>query len=123
MASGDVHYYQGLHDIGAALILTVGERLAFPLLCKIATCQLRDCTRPTLDAVTELLRLINPIVEMADREIARLLEVLVGYTPCLESNFNRLSVLAKSKTNAHINIEVLTICFNYIRVPSVLYGV
>lgn len=82
VASGDVHYYQGLHDIGAALILTVGERLAYPLLCKIARCQLRDCTRPTLDAVTELLRLINPIVEMADSGIARLLEVLVGYTPC-----------------------------------------
>lgn len=73
---GDVHYYQGLHDIGAVLILTVGERLAFPLLCKIATCQLRDCTRVNLDAVTELLRLINPIVEMADPEVATLLQVM-----------------------------------------------
>lgn len=73
---GDVHYYQGLHDIGAVLLLAVGERLAFPLLCKIATCQLRDCTRPNLDAVTELLTLINPIVEMADPEVAKLLQVM-----------------------------------------------
>ncbi|GMH45047.1 hypothetical protein BSKO_13004 [Bryopsis sp. KO-2023] len=73
---GDVHYYQGLHDIGAVLILTVGERLAFPLICKIATCQLRDCTRVNLDAVTELLRLIHPIVEMADPEVATLLQVM-----------------------------------------------
>lgn len=42
-----VFYYQGLHDVASVLLLELGgEARAFPLLCKLVTCQLRDCTRP-----------------------------------------------------------------------------
>eukprot|EP00803_Ostreobium_quekettii_P009519 evm.model.scf_2609.1 EVM.evm.TU.scf_2609.1 scf_2609:18306-20930(+) len=73
-SAGDVRYYQGLHDIASVLLLTVGERLAFPLLHRLSTSHLRDCTRPTLEPVAELLQLQVPILDMADRQLARLLE-------------------------------------------------
>eukprot|EP00803_Ostreobium_quekettii_P011044 evm.model.scf_763.6 EVM.evm.TU.scf_763.6 scf_763:49464-53228(+) len=79
-SAGDVRYYQGLHDIASVLLLTVGERLAFPILCRLATCHLRDCTRPTLEPVAELLQLQVPILDMTDRPLARVLEGM--QVPC-----------------------------------------
>lgn len=43
--SGDVHYYQGLHSVASVLLFVVGERVALPLLQRLAICHLRDCTR------------------------------------------------------------------------------
>jgi hypothetical protein len=42
---GDVHYYQGLHDIAAVLLFTGGERAALVMLRRLMVCHLRDCTR------------------------------------------------------------------------------
>ncbi len=53
--SQDVYYYQGLHDIASVLLLVCGsERAAFPLLCRVVRCQLRDATRPALTPVMEV---------------------------------------------------------------------
>ena len=49
-----VHYYQGLHDVASVLLLVTGSEVAaFRLLRRLAGCQLRDFTRPTLDAALE----------------------------------------------------------------------
>jgi hypothetical protein len=50
--AGDVRYYQGLHDIAAVLLLVLGsEEAAFPVLCRLVACGLRDCTRDTIEPV------------------------------------------------------------------------
>lgn len=69
---GQVHYYQGLHDVASVLLLVAGERAAFAILCRLATGPLRDATRPTLDPVLELLGLMGPVLEAADPELAAL---------------------------------------------------
>jgi hypothetical protein len=69
-----VHYYQGLHDVAAALLLVAGELPAFDMLCRLATGHLRDATRPSLDPVIELLGLMQLIVREADSELAAFLE-------------------------------------------------
>ena len=40
-----VHYYQGMHDVAAVLLLVAGEEGAYRMLSHLATCHLRDCTR------------------------------------------------------------------------------
>lgn len=69
-----MHYYQGLHDVAAVLLLVAGELPAFDLLCRLATGHLRDATRPSLDPVIELLGLMQLIVREADSELANFLE-------------------------------------------------
>ena len=64
-SGGRVHYYQGLHDVASVLLLVCGEVGAFRLLRQLAACQLRDCTRPTLDAALETLGLLMPILAQA----------------------------------------------------------
>lgn len=66
---GNVFYYQGLHDITSVLLFMCGERLALVMLRRLVTCHLRDCTRPSLDAVLELLGLLLPILEEVDRPL------------------------------------------------------
>jgi hypothetical protein len=69
-----VHYYQGLHDVASVLLLVAGEPSAFDMLCRLSVGHLRDATRPSLDAVIELLGLLGPIVAAADEELARFLQ-------------------------------------------------
>jgi hypothetical protein len=61
-----VHYYQGLHDVAAALLLVAGELPAFDMLCRLATGHLHP--------VIELLGLMQLIVREADSELAAFLE-------------------------------------------------
>ncbi|KAI8469060.1 MAG: rab-GTPase-TBC domain-containing protein [Monoraphidium minutum] len=77
---GDVHYYQGLHDVASVLLLVAGERAAFAILCRLAKGALRDATRSTLDPVLELLGLMGPVLQAADPELASLCEE-VGLPP------------------------------------------
>lgn len=67
---GNVHYYQGLHDVASVLLLVADEAAAFDMLCHLATGHLRDATRSSLDPVIELLGLMGPIVAAADEELA-----------------------------------------------------
>ena len=68
---GDVFYYQGLHDVASVLLLVLGARLAFPLLCYLCTGHLRDCTRSTLDAVLEILSLMTSLLDHCDGQLAQ----------------------------------------------------
>lgn len=67
--SGEVFYYQGLHDVAGVLLLVLGEAAAFPALSRLALTHLRDATRPALDAVVELLGFLYPILEAHDRTL------------------------------------------------------
>ena len=70
-----VHYYQGLHDVASVLLLVTGcEVAAFRLLQRLAGCQLRDFTRPTLDAALEACDLLPLIVAKADPQLGRALD-------------------------------------------------
>lgn len=66
---GTVFYYQGLHDVASVLLLVMGDKAAYQTLTHLSLCQLRDCTRSTLDAVLELLGLLMPILREADEEV------------------------------------------------------
>jgi hypothetical protein len=68
--AGNVHYYQGLHDVASVLLLVAGEPAAFEMLCQLSTGHLRDATRSSLDPVIELLGLMGPIVAAVDEELA-----------------------------------------------------
>ncbi len=55
--SQEVFYYQGLHDVASVLLLVLGsERAAFPVLCRLVRCQLRDATRISLAPIMEVRR-------------------------------------------------------------------
>eukprot|EP00210_Caulerpa_lentillifera_P005148 g4920.t1 len=71
---GEVHYYQGLHDIASVLLLTLGEASAFKVLCKLSNNRLRDCTRSTLEPVAELLNLQVPILKRLDPVLGKHVE-------------------------------------------------
>jgi hypothetical protein len=70
-AADRVHYYQGLHDVASVLLLVAGEVAAFRLLRRLASCQLRDCTRASLDAALETLDVLPAALAAADPQLAR----------------------------------------------------
>ncbi len=57
---------QGLHDIASVLLLVCGEAAAYPLLERLALFHLRDCTRATLEPVTQALQLLFPLLARVD---------------------------------------------------------
>jgi hypothetical protein len=73
LSPGNVHYYQGLHDVASVLLLVAGEPCAFDMLCRLTSGHLRDATRASLDPVIELLHLMGPIVSAADEELGSFL--------------------------------------------------
>ena len=86
---GDMHYYQGLHDVAAVLLFVCGEGAAFKMLSRLASCHLRDCTRPTLQAAIEALGLLYPILKAADPELYSFITNL--HEPSLEVPYFALS--------------------------------
>lgn len=64
-----VYYYQGLHYVASVLLLVCGEGSAHAMLHKLVRCQLRDCTRSTIDPALRTLHLLYPILKHADREL------------------------------------------------------
>jgi hypothetical protein len=62
----DIPALQGLHDIASVLLLVCGEAAAYPLLERLALFHLRDCTRATLEPVTQLLALLFPLLARVD---------------------------------------------------------
>ena len=74
-SSSTVHYYQGLHDVASVLLLVTGSEVAaFRLLRRLAACQLRDFTRPTLDVALEACDLLPLIVARVDPQLGRALD-------------------------------------------------
>lgn len=85
-----IHYYQGLHDVASVVLLvSQSEFLASRILRCLASCHLRDCTRPTLEAAKEVLGMLYPILEVADPELHAFLAELD--TPALEEPYWALS--------------------------------
>lgn len=71
-----VHYYQGLHELAAVLLLEVGEGVAHHMLKRLVVTHLRDNTRAALDAVTETLQLVPLVIQRVDPRLARHLQLL-----------------------------------------------
>lgn len=70
----DVYYYQGLHDIAGVLLLIVEDAaLAKALLERLALHHLRDCTRPALDDVLDVLQLVPSLLRRHDPVLADVL--------------------------------------------------
>ncbi|GAX81941.1 hypothetical protein CEUSTIGMA_g9369.t1 [Chlamydomonas eustigma] len=62
-----VHYYQGLHDVASVLMMELGSEIgAFQLLSQLVVLHLRDCTKPSLEPVLELLQLVWPLLSFQD---------------------------------------------------------
>lgn len=87
--AGDLHYYQGLHDVAAVLLFVCGEAPAYRMLSRLAQCHLRDCTRPKLEAAIEALSLLYPILSVADPELHAHITGL--HEPALEVPYFALS--------------------------------
>ena len=60
---------QGLHDIASVLLLVCGEEAAYGLLERLVLGHLRDCTRATLEPVTQVLQLLFPLLQLCDVEV------------------------------------------------------
>lgn len=58
----DVWYYQGLHDVAAVLLFTLGEAGAASVLSQLVVTHLRDATRQDLLAATQTLGLLYPLL-------------------------------------------------------------
>lgn len=87
--AGELHYYQGLHDVAAVLLFVCGEYAAYRLLSKLAESHLRDCTRPTLEPAVEVLSMLYPILRVADPELVEYITSLKE--PALEMPYFALS--------------------------------
>jgi hypothetical protein len=87
--TGELHYYQGLHDVAAVLLFVCGEYAAYRLLSKLAKSHLRDCTRPTLEPAVEVLSMLYPILRVADPELVQYINSLKE--PALEMPYFALS--------------------------------
>ena len=69
-----VHYWQGLHQIAAVLLLTTGsEALSASLLEKMLLFPLRSCAARDLSPVLNLLELVFPLLAACDAELERFL--------------------------------------------------
>lgn len=64
----DTWYYQGLHDVAAVFLFTVGQELAIKLLGHLVRCHFRDATRPDLMAITQMLAILYPLLQAVGQE-------------------------------------------------------
>ncbi|KAK2076179.1 hypothetical protein QBZ16_001111 [Prototheca wickerhamii] len=84
-------YYQGLHDVASVFLFTVGPSMAERLLGHLLCCHLRDATRPDLGAITQILCIVYPLLEVCDPELHDFLISLDE--PALETPYFALSWL------------------------------
>ena len=70
---GEVHYFQGLHDVAAVLWLNCGTQRAGACLVGLLTGHLRDCAGSDLAPVIAQLALLRPLLHRADPEQAAFL--------------------------------------------------
>ncbi|XP_028904469.1 TBC1 domain family member 20 [Ornithorhynchus anatinus] len=67
--NGQLHYYQGFHDVAVTFLLVLGPGLAAQLLDKLATHHLRDFMDPTMDNTKHLLNYLSPILERTNPDL------------------------------------------------------
>jgi hypothetical protein len=68
---GDLHYYQGFHDIvGIVLLVTGDDQLTYAIIERVSEYFFRDCMRESFSVVCQTLQLLPVIVEYFDREVS-----------------------------------------------------
>jgi TBC1 domain family member 20 len=72
------HYYQGAHDIASVLLLQVGPAAASGIMQMLVRSQLQGFVRPSLEPAIALLRLLLPLVGVADRDVCSALSLCLG---------------------------------------------
>jgi hypothetical protein len=65
----ELHYIQGFHDVCSVFLLVCGEDLGYKLVERLTRLHLRDSLRANLDTVVQVLSLLYPLLEQADREV------------------------------------------------------
>lgn len=64
-------YFQGYHDIVQVLLLVLGREKASEAVARLSLLRIRDFMLPTLSAALVHLRLIPPLLRLADPKLER----------------------------------------------------
>jgi Rab-GTPase-TBC domain len=71
------HYYQGLHDVVAVLLLVTGdEQVAFAILQRLCSFYFKEFMRETFKPLAVLMQLLPAILKRFDSEVAAFIESL-----------------------------------------------
>lgn len=79
--AGQVHYYQGLHDVASVLLLTLGQRAAFVALERLARTHLREYVRSDLSASLVRLELLPVLLRRVCAPLAEFCFERAGAPP------------------------------------------
>eukprot|EP00793_Prasinoderma_coloniale_P002349 PRCOL_00002857-RA len=79
--AGEVHYYQGLHDVASVLLLTLGQRAAFVALERLARTHLREYVRSDLSASLVRLELLPVLLRRVCAPLAEFCFERAGAPP------------------------------------------
>lgn len=71
---GELHYYQGYHDICVTFLLVLGEDLAFAVLDVLSLQHLRDFMDVNMDRTKHILNYLYPIVGRASPKLRQFME-------------------------------------------------
>lgn len=64
-----LRYYQGYHDVAITFLLVVGEVVAFRIMEKLSTENLRECMEPTMEKTDYRLNYIYALLSNVDRDL------------------------------------------------------
>ncbi|XP_048518455.1 TBC1 domain family member 20 isoform X2 [Dendroctonus ponderosae] len=64
-----LRYYQGYHDVAITFLLVVGEAVAFRIMEKLSTENLRECMEPTMEKTDYRLNYIYALLYNVDRDL------------------------------------------------------
>ncbi|XP_030755077.1 TBC1 domain family member 20 isoform X2 [Sitophilus oryzae] len=64
-----LRYYQGYHDVAITFLLVVGEAVAFRIMEKLSTENLRECMEPTMEKTDYRLNYIYALLHNVDRDL------------------------------------------------------
>jgi hypothetical protein len=76
-----LHYYQGFHDVVSVFVLVMeDDYVAFQVAEAVAERFFGDCMRSNFGVISEVMGLIFPLLQVGDKEVAKLLQI-VGIEP------------------------------------------
>ncbi|XP_074040150.1 TBC1 domain family member 20 isoform X2 [Leptinotarsa decemlineata] len=64
-----LRYYQGYHDVAITFLLVVGEVVAFRIMEKLSTDNLRECMEPTMEKTSYRLNYIYALLSKVDPDL------------------------------------------------------
>lgn len=62
-------YFQGYHDVAITFLLVVGEAVAFRIMEKLSTENLRECMEPTMEKTDYRLNYIYALLYNVDKDL------------------------------------------------------